>query len=92
MVTCFILAGQIVLSLSAPLVVIENNGTETEADMVQTIIFPKDAGVHIFDGGNDTANFEFFEGGQKQHDPTALSPFMISYDEVVAALSNCRTD
>lgn len=92
MVTCFVLAGQIVLSLSAPLVVIEDDGTEVDSPIVETIIFPKDAGVHIVGRDHGMASFEFFEGLEKQDNPTTISPFMISYEEVTAALSDCRTD
>lgn len=90
MVTCFVLAGQIVLNLSSPFVVIDKDGTETEDAFVETIIFPKGKGVHITQ--TDGLRFEFFEGGQKQHNPTTIDPFMIPYEEVVAALSDCRTD
>lgn len=91
MVTCFVLAGQIVLSLSTPLVIIEDDGTEVDSPIEETIIFPKDAGVHIADDDGEVI-FEFFENGQKQDSTKTLSSFLQSNKEVVAALSNCKTD
>lgn len=90
MVTCFILAGQIVLSLSTPLIVSQDDGTEVEEPIVQTIIFPKDAGVHIFSGALGSVRFELFESGQIGRKSNIIEPFIVAYVDVIEALSTCR--
>lgn len=92
MVTCFLLAGQIVLTLSAPMVVLQEDGTRLEDPGAETIIFPKDAGVHIISGDAGSARFEFFEGGEIGRKSNTIQPFIIAYDDVIAALSNCRAE
>ena len=80
MLTCIVLAGQIVLSSSAP------DG--------EIVIFPASLGVEIdprsFDDLSQGTRIEFFSGVQQEY-PSIVN-MMASYEEVVAALSDCRTD
>lgn len=80
MLTCIVLAGQIVLSSATG----------------QTIVFPEGMGVRVRpDIDKEYTGFQFFDGTQKENGEVIQTNalFMrVPYAEVASALSDCRTD
>lgn len=78
MLTCIVLAGQIVLASSAP------DG--------ETIILPANAGVEIAASPHsEGTRFRFYHSVQQVESRMVVSNDT-PYEEVVAALSDCETD